>query len=401
MPTRCASAGAPTRPALELADIVREHGPALRRRATLTPDQHAVLRAILRCRTAELGGHLDVCLACGDRTPSYNSCRNRHCPKCQSLARARWIEGRMARVLPTHYFHVVFTLPAELRPLAAFHRREVFDLLFAAASATLLELGRDRRRLGADLGITMVLHTWARDLSFHPHVHAIVTGGGFASADDGERWVAARGRYLFPVDVLGALFRGKLLAALDAALARGDITMPGGPTQDPKAWLRLRDRLHRRKWHVYAKRPSGGAEQVIRYLGLYTHRVGISNHRLPSMDARGVTFRTKDGKTVTVSAIAFVRRFFAHVLPRGFVKIRHYGLMAASHATTTLETAWALLSEPMSAMDAPRDAEDASDEHASAPVAVEVLPRCRACGADAILRTPLPQPLARAPPVAA
>ena len=396
----CAHTHGPARPTLELADIVREHGEAYRRQHRLTPEQHAVLGAIVRCRTAELGGHVDVCLACGQSTPSYNSCRNRHCPKCQSLAQARWIEGRMARVLPTHYFHVVFTLPAELRPLAALHRREVFDLLFAAASATLLELGRDGRRLGADLGITMVLHTWARDLTFHPHVHAIVTGGGLAPS--GDRWVAARGRYLFPVDVLGALFRGKLLAALDAALARGTIQMPGGTLQDPEAWARLRDRLHRTRWNVYAKRPFGGAEQVIRYLGLYTHRVGISNHRLVSMDARGVTFRTKDRKVVTVSGVAFLRRFLAHVLPRGFVKIRHYGLMSASHATTKLETARVLLSAPTSVEDAPvasEEPEDAGEGNGFDPV--DVLPRCPACGACAIVRLPLPAPLARAPPVAA
>jgi hypothetical protein len=230
--------------------------------------------------TAELGGHLDACLECGYSAPSYNSCRNRHCPKCQALAQGKWIEGRIERVLPIHYFHVVFTLPAELRALASHHRRKVFDLLFGAASGTLLDLGNDPKRLGAELGVTMVLHTWARDLSFHPHVHAIVTGGGLSS--DGERWIRARGRYLFPIEVMGALFRGKLLAALDRAVAQGDIVMPGGDAADPEAWNLLRDRLHRARWNVYAKRPFGGAEQVIRYLGRYTHRVGISNHRLVS-----------------------------------------------------------------------------------------------------------------------
>jgi len=391
----------PARPALELADIVREHGAAFRLRHILTPEQHAVLSAVVRCRTAELGGHLDVCLACGYSAPSYNSCRNRHCPKCQSLAQARWIEGRMARVLPIHYFHVVFTLPAELRPLAAYNRRDVFDRLFGAASATLLELGQDPKRLGADLGITMVLHTWARDLSFHPHVHAIVTGGGLSPS--GDRWIPARGRYLFPVDVLGALFRGKFLAALDAAIASGEVKMPGGGSQDPEAWDRLRDRLHRMKWNVYAKRPFGGAEQVIRYLGRYTHRVGISNQRLVSMDERGITFRTKDGKAVTLSPDAFLKRFLSHVLPNGFVKIRHYGLMSSSHATTTLETARALLTDAALPNDKPVAA-GVGDDPASllgpSPTGDE-LPRCPACGACAILRSPLPEPVARAPPVAA
>jgi hypothetical protein len=196
------------------------------------------------------------------------------------LAQAKWIAGRMARVLPIQYFHVVFTLPAELRGVAKHNRQAVFDLLFAAASATLLDLGRDPKYLGAELGITTVLHTWARDLSFHPHVHAIVTGGGLSL--DAAQWEKARRDYLFPLDVMGALFRNKLLAALDAAIAHGELVMPGGEAADPQAWDILRDRLYRIRWIVYAKRPFGGAEQVIRYLGRYTHRVGISNQRLVS-----------------------------------------------------------------------------------------------------------------------
>jgi hypothetical protein len=401
LPDACAPARAPARPALELADIVREHGAAFRRRHVLTPEQHAVLSAVARCRTAELGGHVDVCLACGHSVQSYNSCRNRHCPKCQALAQAKWVEGRMARVLPIHYFHVVFTLPAELRPLVAYNRRKVFDLLFAAASTTLLELGADPKRLGAQLGITMVLHTWARDLAFHPHVHAIVTGGGLAPSAD--RWVPARRRDLFPVDVVGALFRGKFLALLDAALARGKVKMPGDRRADPEAWDRLRQRLHRMRWNVYAKRPFGGAEQVIRYLGRYTHRVGISNQRLVSMDERGVTFRTKDGKGVTLSPDAFLGRFVSHVLPNSFVKIRHYGLMASSHATTALETARTLLTAPAPTCDVPPTTAMADDASSLLPssLTVEELRRCRACGALAVVCRPLPEPDARAPPVAA
>jgi hypothetical protein len=401
MPDACAPARAPARPALELADIVREHGAAYRRRHVLTPEQHAVLSAVARCRTAALGGHLDVCTACGYSAPSYNSCRNRHCPKCQGIAQAKWIAGRIARVLPIHYFHVVFTLPAELRPLAAYNRRRVFDLLFAAASATLLELGRDPERLGAELGVTLVLHTWARDLSFHPHAHAIVTGGGLSP--DGERWIPARRRYLFPIEVLGALFRGKLLGALDTALRRGEIAMPGGEAADPEAWDHLRDRLHRKRWNVYAKRPFGGAEQVIRYLGRYTHRVGISNHRLVAMDDHGVTFRTKDGKTVTRSPDAFLGQFLQHVLPDGFVKIRHFGLMASSNATTKLETARALLAgsaRPSGAPPVP-DGEAPPFDVLLLPLADGGLSRCPACGANAIVRRPLPEPQSRAPPVAA
>jgi Putative transposase/Transposase zinc-binding domain len=403
MPETCAHARTLVGPALELADIVREHGAAYRRRHVLTPEQHAVLSAVARCRTAVLGGHLDVCLACGHSAPSYNSCRDRHCPKCQAVAQARWIEGRMARVLPIHYFHVVFTLPAELRPLAAYNRRQVFDLLFGAASATLLKLGQDPKHLGAELGITMVLHTWARDLSFHPHVHAIVAGGGLSP--DADRWVAARGRYLFPVEVMGALFRGKLLAALDNAIARSDVKMPGGAAADPEAWDRLRDQLHRIPWVVYAKRPFGGAEQVIRYLGRYTHRVGISNQRLISMDERGVTFRTKEGRTRTLSPDAFLGRFLSHVLPKGFVKIRHYGLMASGNATTKLETARARIAAPTPTSN---DAGPVPATEDASPLSQLVLQAtddelrlCPVCGARAVVRRPLPDPEARAPPVAA
>jgi hypothetical protein len=308
----------------------------------------------------------------------------------------------MARVLPIHYFHVVFTVPAELRALAAYNRRHVFGLLFAAASATLLELGHDPKRLDAELGITMVLHTWARDLSFHPHVHAIVTGGGLSR--DAERWVPARRRYLFPIDVLGALFQRKLLALLHLALARGEIRMPGGDAADPEAWEHLRDRLHRTRWNVYAKRPFGGAEQVLAYLGRYTHRVGISNQRLVSMDESGVTFRTKDGKTATLSPEAFLGRFLQHVLPNGFVKIRHYGLMASGNATTKLERARGLLPTPRPYEPSKAQATDDEllpfDSTRFPPNGFE-LGRCPVCGANAIVRQPLPNPRARAPPVAA
>jgi hypothetical protein len=248
----------------------------------------------------------------------------------------------------------------------------------------------------------MVLHTWARDLSFHPHVHAIVTGGGLSP--DAERCVAARGRYLFPIEVMRALFRGKLLAALDHAIARGDVNMPGGVAADPEAWDRLRDRLHRVPWVVYAKRPFGGAEQVIRYLGRYTHRVGVSNQRLVSMDERGVTFRTKEGKTRTLSPDAFLGRFLSHVLPKGFVKIRHYGLMASGNATTKLETARSRLTAPTPSNDAcPAPATEPPSAASQVVLhgAGDELRLCPVCGARAVVRRPLPDPEARAPPVAA
>ncbi len=306
---------------------MRAHGEAFVQSRALRPEQSAALRDIERCRTAALGGHLDVCTACGHEQPSYNSCRNRHCPKCQSLAQARWIDKRLERLLPVHYFHVVFTLPSELRAVAMRSREAVFDMLFASASQTLLTLARDPKRLGGELGVTMVLHTWTRELRFHPHVHAIVTGGGLSDGD--ARWVRARNDFLFPVRVMAALFRGKMLAALERAHARGCIDVG-------RVDLRA---LHRKSWVVYAKRPFGGPEQVVRYLGRYTHRVGISNQRLVSMDERGVTFRTKDGRAVTVAGHELLARFVEHVLPHRFVKIRHYGLHAASHATTRLEVA--------------------------------------------------------------
>jgi hypothetical protein len=303
MHASCAPARA--QPGLELADVVRAYGEAFTRSYRLRPEQHAVLRAVELCRTASLGGHLDVCGACGHEQPSYNSCRNRHCPKCQSLAQARWIEGRLERLLPVHYFHVVFTLPSELRAVARRSRQALFDMLFASAAQTVLALARDPKRLGADLGITMVLHTWTRELLFHPHVHAIVTGGGLTS--DAARWVAARRDYLFPVRVMGALFRGKMLAALERAHGLGRVNLGNVDLQA----------LRKTSWIVYAKRPFGGPEQVFRYLGRYTHRVGLSNHRLVSLDDRGVTFRTRGEQTVTVAADEFLRRFLLHVLPKG------------------------------------------------------------------------------------
>jgi hypothetical protein len=297
------------------------------------------MRAIETCRTPIQGGHLDVCDTCGHTRPAYNSCRNRHCPKCQALAQARWVHQRLARLLPTPYFHVVFTLPAALRPLALHNRKRVFALLFQAAAQTLLTLGRDPARLGGQLGVTAVLHTWTRELQFHPHLHCIVTGGGLAPA--GTRWMPARRRYLFPVRVLSRLFRGKFLAALADAYRAGTLACRGraAALADPHAFHHLRAHLARTDWIVYAKRPFAGTAHVFHYLGRYTHRVGLSNHRLQHVDATAVRFATKHGKAITLAHHEFIRRFLLHVLPAGFVKIRHYGLFAPRHATTTLARA--------------------------------------------------------------
>jgi Putative transposase/Transposase zinc-binding domain len=372
----------------------------------LSPEQHEVLSAIARCRTAELGGHIDRCEACGHGRPSYNSCRNRHCPKCQALRQARWIDGRAKRVLPIHYFHVVFTLPSELRPLAARYPALIYDLLFASASATLVELGEDEARLGAQLGVTMVLHTWKRDLQLHPHVHAIVTGGGLSF--DGARWIPAPDNYLFPVKVMGALFRGKFLAALAEAHRCGQLSLDGQTAPvDPEAFARLQNKLYKKSWVVYSKRPFGGAEQVIRYLGNYTHRVGISNHRLLAVDSQSVTFRTRGNGTVTVTPDEFITRFLRHVLPKGFVKIRHYGLNAASNATTKLEAARQLLAGGGTAATMPSTEHEANlgapadwRELFARLTGIDVS-RCSACGAQALVREPLTQECNRAPPEAA
>lgn len=331
---------------VEIADIFRAHGEAYRQGHPLSGGQKRVMRDIETCRTEVLGGHLDVCLACDYSHPSYNSCRNRHCPKCQSLAQARWIEARLERLLEAHYFHVVFTLPSSLRPLVRENRERLFDLLFASSAHALLELGKDPKRLGGQLGITAVLHTWTRELVFHPHVHCIVTGGGLAPTQD--RWVAARKKYLFPVQVIGQLFRGKFLDGLRKAYQSGQLVLGGSCAKlaDPAAFAALEATLYRTSWVVYSKPPFAGPEQVFRYLGRYTHRVGISNHRLQAADQHGVRFATKGSKTITLPPDEFIGRFLQHVLPARFVKIRHFGLHASANATTRLVVARGLLEKP-------------------------------------------------------
>lgn len=326
------------RPRLEVADIFRAHGEAYRLCHVLTAEQREVMAAIETCRTHVLGGHADVCQSCGNVEISYNSCRNRHCPKCQSLSQARWIAQRQQRVIPVHYFHLVFTLPRELRSLAMRNRRPVFDLLFKAASETLLSLGSDSKWLGGRLGITAVLHTWTRELHFHPHLHCIVTGGGLS--DDG-RWLSTTPNFLCPVRMLSALFRGKLLDGLRRLRDQEklDLRCFDDSSRASSDFDELVASLYRKDWVVYAKRPFGGPEAVFAYLGRYTHRVAISNARLIAFDDGKVTFATKNGGKVTVTAETFIRRFLLHVLPKAFVKIRHYGLLSPHHAKTTLELA--------------------------------------------------------------
>jgi len=336
---RCPSGVVLARPELEVADIFRRHLDDYRQHHALSEGQERAVQALLACRTVALGGHLDRCTACGFERPAYNSCGNRHCPKCQALEQARWIETRLDRILPVHGFHLVFTLPSELHSLAYRNPRELFALLFRSAADALLTLAADPSWLGraATPGSTAVLHTWTRDLRFHPHVHCIVTGGGLAS--DQDQWVSASPDFLFPVHVIGKLFRGKFMAGLHELLTDGKLH----DDATCRAARRRRQRLYQTSWVVYAKRPFGGPENVFRYLGRYTHRVAISNARLVSMDDQAVVFRTRGLDTASVSPTEFIARFLLHILPSHFVKIRHFGLLASGNVPTKLERARALL----------------------------------------------------------
>jgi hypothetical protein len=342
----------PTRPLVEVADILRAHGEAYVAHHAVSPLQAAVLRRLAACRTAALGGHRDACDRCGYSRVSYNSCRDRHCPKCQGVKRAQWLEKRLERLLPVEHFHVVFTLPAALNPLALHHPRRLYDLLFQAASQTLLTLAADRKRLGAQIGVTALLHTWGQKLLFHPHLHCVVTGGGLSP--DGRHWIPARRGYLLPVKVLGRLFRGKFLAGVKEAYHAGQLTLGGSVAYlaDPQVFRRWLDALYRQDWVVYAKRPFGGAQQVFRYLGRYSHRVAIANSRLLKLEDSQVSFHWKDyaddhrTKVMRLTADEFIRRFLLHVLPKRFVRIRHYGLLAGRNVSTRLARCRQLLGEP-------------------------------------------------------
>jgi Putative transposase/Transposase zinc-binding domain len=312
---------------LDIADIVRAHRGALEASHRLTRQQKRVLTDIAQCRTAVLGGHVDRCASCGYEHPAYNSCRNRHCPKCQALAQERWIEARRAQMLDVRHFHVVFTLPAELRPLAAFAPRVVYNALFAAAQRTLLEFGH--RHLDATIGATLVLHTWTRELHLHPHVHAIVTAGGWSTQH--ARWQPAPRRFLFPVVAMAKVFRAKMLGLLNRA-DRAHAFDGWRDFEDPEGFSRLMQRAAAPLWNVYAKPTFAKGRHVLAYLGRYTHRVGIANSRLLAVSDRAVTFRTKNDRTETVSPVEFLRRLVLHVLPDRLHKIRHVGLYAPAVA---------------------------------------------------------------------
>jgi hypothetical protein len=378
------------RPRFDIADVVRDHRGALEVETCLSLAQRRVLSAIELCRTAALGGHLDVCRSCGDQHPAYNSCRNRHCPKCQALRQEQWIAARAERLLPVRHFHVVFTLPAELRSLAKALPRAVFDALFASASNTLLDLSDSR--LGATLGVTMVLHTWTRDLRFHPHVHALVTAGGLAH--DRSAWVRTDPKYLIPVEMMGSVFRAKMLDALRRLHREGQLAS-FDEFRDPEAFDRLMARLARARWVVYAKKPFRRPDHVLRYLGRYTHRVAVSNSRLTAVTADAVTFRTKEGKSATLHPVEFLRRFVQHVLPDGFHKIRHYGLYASAAVTDALPSAHALL-PPVTTPLQPPVALSTWRDRLRALTGRDV-DHCRVCG-GIVDHLPLPPLRSRAPP---
>ena len=298
------------------------------------PSSAAPCSDIAACRTAALGGHVEECDRCGHQQIAYNSCRNRHCPKCQATAAAQWLEAREAELLPVEYFHVVFTLPAALGPIALQNPRVVYGLLFRAAAETLQQIAADPKHLGAEIGFLAVLHTWGQNLEHHPHVHCVVPGGGLSP--DGSRWVACRPGFFLPVRVLSRVFRGKFLALLRAAFDQGKLSFHGklGALADAGEFRRRLAASAQTEWVVYAKPPFGGPEQVLKYLARYTHRVAISNRRLVALEDGEVTFHWKDyahgggQKTMTLKAIEFIRRFLLHVLPSGFVRIRHYGFLA-------------------------------------------------------------------------
>jgi hypothetical protein len=334
------------RPKLEVADVIRQYGEAFlsKHGGHLTGTQTKALRDLERCRTAALGGHVEQCLDCGHERIAYNSCRNRHCPKCQALARARWLAKEAEHLLPVEYYHVVFTVPAEIAELALGNRAPLYDLLFQAAASTLRDVAANSKRLGAQVGALLVLHTWGQNLHHHPHVHAVVTGGGLSCnaqgiVDGSPNWIACRPGFFLPVKVLSRVFRGKYLEGLRKLCDRGKLVLPGRckPLTDPHAFAKWLAPLYRKEWVVYAKRPFGGPEQVLKYLARYTHRVAISNARLMDVSNGQVTFRYKDyadahkAKAMTLSADEFLRRFVQHVLPRGFVKVRHYGLLSNRH----------------------------------------------------------------------
>jgi hypothetical protein len=378
-----------SRPALEVADIFRDHGAAWRRANAghVSLDQLKVMSAIERCRTAALGGHVARCEDCAHTVIAYNSCRNRHCPKCQGAAAKEWLAGREAELLPVPYFHVVFTLPGPIADIAYQNKAVIYDLLFKAAAEATLTIASDPKHLGARIGITAVLHTWGSALTHHPHVHMIVPGGGLS--DNGERWIACRPTFFLPVRVLSRLFRRLFLKMLTIAHEADRLAFFGdnGALTDKRAFVAFLAPLRKAEWVVYAKKPFGGPQAVLAYLSRYTHRVAISNRRLISADDNGVAFKWKDYriegpgryKTMMLPSHEFIRRFLIHVLPKRFHRIRHYGLFANDNRAANVARARKLLAVP-SPSKAPETPEATTADEP------RVLPRpCPCCGGRMII----------------
>jgi hypothetical protein len=378
------------RPAIELADIFRRHGAAYRAAHRLPRDQSRVMRAIEVCRTAVLGGHVEECDHCAHPRIAYNSCRNRHCPKCQNSDRAQWLEDRKAELLPVEYFHVVFTLPEEIARIAFYNAREVYGILFRAASQTLLAIARDPRHLGAEIGFFCILHTWGQNLQHHPHVHCVVPGGGLSPGHN--RWIACRPGFFLPVRVLSRLFRRLFLEALQTAFDQGRLRFFGGlqELREAERFAAYLAPLCDKEWVVYAKPPFGGAVQALEYLGRYTHRVALSNDRLLGMEDDTVAFQWKDyrdtdpskSRRMTLDADEFIRRFLLHTLPGRFQRIRHFGFLANRFRKEKLNLCRRLLSAPSAEL-LPEAGQCAV---LLAEIAVPSPGRCSVCGVGQMVR---------------
>ena len=387
-------------PSVELAHILRSHGEDYLQTRPTSLEQRKVIRDITRCRTPTLGGHLETCgNGCGYERLSFHSCRNRHCPKCQNLKKVRWLLERSQKLLPTSYFHVVVTLPHELNPLILQNRKLLYNLLFESASQGLIELAKGWKRLGALPGFTTILHTWSQELRFHVHLHMVVTAGGLSLA--GDRWIPAKNNFLVPVRALSKMVRGKFVQRLEQAFEQDKLTFSRKIAHwaNPSAFKRLTKELRSIQWVVYAKPPFGGPRHVFSYLGHYTHRVAISNQRLVASEDQTVTFRARDNsnpgtyRRISLSAQEFIRRFLLHVLPHGFVRIRHFGLMASRNVQTKLEKASRLLHASQSTLPTPSTKiELLSWQQLLLKLTGLDLTVCPNCGGT-ILRKPLPETL--------
>ena len=386
------------RPRLEVAEIFQQYGQSYRQRygPSLSPQQWRVMHAIERCRTAVLGGHVDRCDQCGHEHISYNSCRNRHCPKCQNLKQLLWAEERRTEFLPVDYYHAIFTLPASLRPLSLQNNKVVYNLLFRAVSRTLLCIGADPKHLGAELGFVAVLHTWGQTLAHHPHLHCLVPGGGIAP--DGKSWVHCERRFLLPAPVLSSLFRRLFLEGLQHAYEQGQLEFHGDLTQHatPNAFRKLLHQSRSSDWVVHITPPFAGPEVVVHYLARYTQRIAISNHRLLRIENGNVTFSYKDyqtgaNKAMTLGAHEFIRRFLLHVLPNGFQRIRYYGFMANRHQKEKLVRCRVLFGQT------PTDADTNPEDGDHAAFLQEILgedpPICPACQKGRLIRHAILRPV--------